>query len=446
VNEREGISRGETVGERLRRLRLARGLSQRQLAAEGISAAFISRIEAGSRRPSVRAIRLLARKLRVSPDYLETGRQLGEGNERELKLADAELALRFAENSAEAERTFRAVLEEAERSGDLTLVARARFGLGLAAFQRGDHPRAIRELEAARSKGTVGPLSQPDLFATLGRAYVSAGYAHQAVELFRACLVELEEKEPANASAQIRFSTYLSYALSDMGELARAQEVLQQVLERADVLVDSYSRIRLHWAQARLASAGDEPAEALEHLRRAIVLLEATDDRRHLGRAHLLSAEILTLQDDIETAEAHLETAAALLGGHPDAEDEYWLRVEQARLAARSGRAEDAVALAREALVLIGETDAAERGTAYWALGEGLFGLGDNEGGSDAFSQAVELLSRERLWHEAVGACRAWARLLRQTGRASEAFEVLERATLITAKSPPGRVRARANR
>jgi tetratricopeptide (TPR) repeat protein len=415
VNEREGISRGETVGERLRRLRLARGLSQRQLAAEGISAAFISRIEAGSRRPSVRAIRLLARKLRVSPDYLETGRQLGEGNER-------------------------------ERSGDLTLVARARFGLGLAAFQRGDHPRAIRELEAARSKGTVGPLSQPDLFATLGRAYVSAGYAHQAVELFRACLVELEEKEPANASAQIRFSTYLSYALSDMGELARAQEVLQQVLERADELVDSYSRIRLHWAQARLASAGDEPAEALEHLRRAIVLLEATDDRRHLGRAHLLSAEILTLQDDIETAEAHLETAAALLGGHPDAEDEYWLRVEQARLAARSGRAEDAVALAREALVLIGETDAAERGTAYWALGEGLFGLGDNEGGSDAFSQAVELLGRERLLHEAVGACRAWARLLRQTGRDSEAFEVLERATLITAKSPPGRVRARANR
>ena len=36
----------ETVGQRLRRLRLERGLSQRQLAAPGVSYAYISRIEA----------------------------------------------------------------------------------------------------------------------------------------------------------------------------------------------------------------------------------------------------------------------------------------------------------------------------------------------------------------------------------------------------------------
>ncbi|HEY4908360.1 MAG TPA: helix-turn-helix transcriptional regulator, partial [Methylomirabilota bacterium] len=37
---------GETIGERLKRLRLERGLSQRELAAPGVSYAYISRIEA----------------------------------------------------------------------------------------------------------------------------------------------------------------------------------------------------------------------------------------------------------------------------------------------------------------------------------------------------------------------------------------------------------------
>src|SRR4051812_38937004 len=63
----------ETIGERLRRLRLERGLSQRELSEPGVSYAYISRIEGGARRPSVKALRMLARKLGVSADYLETG-------------------------------------------------------------------------------------------------------------------------------------------------------------------------------------------------------------------------------------------------------------------------------------------------------------------------------------------------------------------------------------
>lgn len=63
----------ETVGRRLRRLRHERGLSQRELSSRGVSYAYISRIEAGQRRPSVKALRVLATKLAVSAEYLETG-------------------------------------------------------------------------------------------------------------------------------------------------------------------------------------------------------------------------------------------------------------------------------------------------------------------------------------------------------------------------------------
>jgi transcriptional regulator with XRE-family HTH domain len=62
------------VGERIRQRRLALGLSQRQIASEGVSHAYISRIEANTRQPSVKALRKLAPKLGVSLHWLETGR------------------------------------------------------------------------------------------------------------------------------------------------------------------------------------------------------------------------------------------------------------------------------------------------------------------------------------------------------------------------------------
>ncbi len=49
------------------------GLSQRELASEGVSYAYISRLEADARRPSIRALRTLAPKLGVSAHWLETG-------------------------------------------------------------------------------------------------------------------------------------------------------------------------------------------------------------------------------------------------------------------------------------------------------------------------------------------------------------------------------------
>src|SRR5438270_2425547 len=85
----------ETVGQRLRRLRQERGLSQRELASPGVSYAYISRIEAGARRPSVKALRKLAEKLGVTAEYIETGSEIGAAEARELRLADLELQLRL---------------------------------------------------------------------------------------------------------------------------------------------------------------------------------------------------------------------------------------------------------------------------------------------------------------------------------------------------------------
>src|SRR5438105_1654280 len=93
----------ETIGERVRRLRLERGVSQREISAPGVSYAYISRIEAGSRQPTLQAIRKLARRLGVSTEYLETGRRVPAYAERELRLSDAELELRMDSDLERAE-------------------------------------------------------------------------------------------------------------------------------------------------------------------------------------------------------------------------------------------------------------------------------------------------------------------------------------------------------
>jgi transcriptional regulator with XRE-family HTH domain len=89
----------ETIAYRLIRLRTECRVSQRQLAEPGISNSYIARIESGTRTPSIKTIRQLAKKLGVTPEYLETGHespyvdQIAE-LERQLEIALEDSVLR----------------------------------------------------------------------------------------------------------------------------------------------------------------------------------------------------------------------------------------------------------------------------------------------------------------------------------------------------------------
>jgi tetratricopeptide (TPR) repeat protein len=431
---REGTG-GETVGERLRRLRTERGLSQRELSEPGVSYAYISRIEANTRTPSVKALRKLARKLGVASEYLETGSEIGPAEQRELKLADAELELRLEADPSKAEEALERVLDEAVGAGDLSAATRARIGLGLAAARRGQHDEAVRRLEEALESGIVSPSTRPDVYTALGRSYASLGTPSRAVELFERCLNELEEEGGKQTiAARTRFATYLSYALTDLGELARAETVVTEAVDAAEEIADPYTQVRLYWSLARLAHMQGKPATALEHARRAIALLEATEDTVHLARAHLLCAAILNLNRSAEKATRHLDLAERLFGVRPDQSDLASLRCEQARAAAQLGHADEAVSRAREVLELLGDQDPAEQGNAWWALAEGLALRDDVAGADEAFRRATDLLAEQGRWREASQASRAWGRMLRQTGREGEALDVLERAADLAAR------------
>src|SRR5215470_13417050 len=64
---------GIRLGERLRQLRVAAGLTQSELAGERFSKEYVSQIERGKTRPTEGTLDWLARRLGVDPVFLATG-------------------------------------------------------------------------------------------------------------------------------------------------------------------------------------------------------------------------------------------------------------------------------------------------------------------------------------------------------------------------------------
>jgi len=425
---------GETIGERLKRLRLERGFSQRELAAPGVSYAYISRIEAGTRQPSVKALRRLAGKLGVTADYLETGSDVDPGSARELRVADLELAIRLGEVDG-AEEALHELVADADAAGDRHSALRARVALAALAQERGAFSEAVALFEGALANEPFDPIALIDVYAELARAYAGAGRTRESVSLLERCLADLDGGD--HAALEARYATLLSYALSDIGEIARAEEVVQRALERVHDTEDPYMRVRLYWSMARLAHTEGRAAVALANVRKAIALLQATEDTVHLARAHLLAAGITLARDDADTAEEHLDQAEHILGPAAAVSDAVEIKIRRSRVAALRGDAGAAVALAREALALIEEDAKLDEGLAQMALADGLALAGDTAAAGDAFRRAVDLLERQGRWRDAMNACRNWARMLRQTGSEVEALDVLDRAAELGMRAAP---------
>jgi transcriptional regulator with XRE-family HTH domain len=422
-------SSAETIGARLKRLRLQRGLSQRDLSSPGVSYAYISRIEAGARTPSVKALRKLSQKLGVSVEYLETGRDIREVDDRELRLSDAELELRLSDNFSDAEQKLDAILQEAVAAGDLASANRARIALGLAAAGRGEHLRAVERLEAVMNDEFVpGPHRRPDLYTTLGASYGALGAADRAVRIFDDCLRRVREDVPEDHAIAIRYATFLSYALTDVGDYDRAAAVVRDALALAEDQEDPFTRVRLYWSLGRLRVIEGNSSEALDYIRNAIALLQATDDTLTLARAHLLAAGAELRNSSVGEAERNLEQAERLLGSHPSGADVGMLRTGQSMLAALHGDADRAVEKARDALALLGQFHGEEQGYAARALANGLALKGDEEGALDAYRRAVDVLTVHSRRADAGEAAMEWANFLRARGREDEAEPVLRRA------------------
>src|SRR5215203_5502284 len=82
-----------TLGDRVRQLRIAKGLTQTELAGERFSKEYVSQIERGKTRPTGETVEWLAARLGVDQSFLETGVSSSERERVESVIARAEGAL-----------------------------------------------------------------------------------------------------------------------------------------------------------------------------------------------------------------------------------------------------------------------------------------------------------------------------------------------------------------
>src|SRR5919206_2707839 len=105
TSPRAAASTGVRLGERLRQLRVAAGLTQSELAGTRFSKEYVSQIERGKTRPARETVEWLAEQLGVDADFLANGVTADQRGRVETALARGE-ALTSANRDAEAVAEF----------------------------------------------------------------------------------------------------------------------------------------------------------------------------------------------------------------------------------------------------------------------------------------------------------------------------------------------------
>src|SRR5207244_10665220 len=108
---------------------------------------------------------------------------------------------------------------------------------------------------------------------------------------------------------------------------------VREALKRTRDNADPYMRVRLYWSLARLANAEGRGAFALRNVRKAIALLESTEDALSLARAHVLAGNILIDRNSPDEVEEHLDVAERLLGATPGGADLVEIKIQRSRVA-----------------------------------------------------------------------------------------------------------------
>jgi len=179
---------------------------------------------------------------------------------------------------------------------------------------------------------------------------------------------------------------------------------------------------------------------ALNEIRRAIILLDHTEDSLELARAHLFAAEVHLWAYNIPEAERHLELATRLETLAADARDLGALHSGQALALARRGDFDAARPLIRRAHEALADAPA-EQGLLWVAQALVEAGCDELDTATHSFERAVDALTASSMHREAAAVCREWSELLLAAGKSEEAASASRRAAHLGAEADVGRIR-----
>lgn len=351
---------GGDLGERLRRLRAARGLTQKQLAGDRYADAYVSQIESGRKQPSLDAVVHFAETLGVHPDLLTTGADPEEATRLKLQISEAKLAIYTGDASGAVESLGR-VARLAQRQGLAEVRAMALETTAFAHERLGDLAAARELYESAERLWSDYPLPRRVGCVTgLARLHQQDGQVREAAHLLETFVLELKRARMEEPAAMMRAHASLIGIYFALGLTQRAIEVAQeaQVLEVRVAEPEHVACMNVNVARVHLHEG--RPEEATAALVRAEEIFSAFGWKQEVARVHTALAIVDSKQDDRAAARDHLMQALGLIAGTSPL-DEARILTELGRIERAEERFDEAVPHLERAVALLEDVDVRER-------------------------------------------------------------------------------------
>jgi tetratricopeptide (TPR) repeat protein len=400
---------GLRLGERLRQLRVAAGMTQTDLAGDRFSKEYVSQIERGKTRPTGETIQWLAERLGVDASFLANGVSADERGRVDSALARADALLEARRNDdalAEFENIRSAVLA----TGMPELEVRALSGEATVRMRLGEVREAIALLERARGlseRESFSDVERADVMFRLGVARFKLNSIQTAIGLFDEALKLAERSEIPSDQLRSNIFAWRSRCYQRRRDLEAAREDVERALELAEGLNDKRTTADVYFQASYIADREGHWVLARTYAERAKAAYEELSDRGNLGRLLNNLGGINFLLGHPDEAIGFLKDAVriALEVGN-DAEAAHAVNgIAQVHL--RTGNIDRAEEQARYALELLGDRvdELHEIGNAQLVLGRALLEqdrLDEAENafraGENAYDQLSSASHRASVW------------------------------------------------
>ena len=297
------------LGHRLRAARVAKGMTQTDLAGAEVSVGYVSRIESGHRRPNLQVLTDLCARLGSPVEQLLMGVAPQELEKIKLNLDFAELSLESGEPQTAELQARDAVTAEAASLKEHTY--RARFLIARALEAQGMIDDAIIELEALLSPH-VGNVLQIKSGLTLGRCYSESGDYAKAIEVGEMILEHLIDTPLDDTDEAVQMAVTMAAAYFERGDTGQAVRVCRKAIAKAETLDSPVARASAYWNASAFEAGRGAVSDAVPLAERALALLAEGQDARNLGRlrTHLGVMQLRMDPPQIDEAQKNLTQAA----------------------------------------------------------------------------------------------------------------------------------------